>query len=336
MYINGTEVYRFNTSKSSSSTKIGDDVNWGDYAAGNTVQAATRINFAIDKDYPGQGISSGSSTYHAASLTNLKSALKPGVNVITCVVGQAPPTSSSSSLRPSSDLFFDLQMSIKEKNDQLEPFTNIKEAVLKSDTIYTYNGNPQKPALMLGGKELKEGKDYTVANGTNNINASSAEDKAIVEIIGIGDYIGNASFVFDIAPKPVTITASANDKVYDGNKSATIKETQIISGVIGNDDLTVKQGTASFDSPTVGERTVTFSDFGIEGADASNYTLSAQPTSVTANITPSSSSSSSVAPSSSSVAPSSSSVAPSSSSSSAKSSSSVAPSSSSSSAKKQQ
>jgi len=94
------------------------------------------------------------------------------------------------------------------------------------------------------------------------------------------------SITAKITPKPVTITGvSAANKMYDGSTNATITGTATISGKIDGDAVTVKNGTASFDNANVGTRTVTFSGFSLDGTDAGNYTLSAQPASVTANIT---------------------------------------------------
>jgi hypothetical protein len=88
-------------------------------------------------------------------------------------------------------------------------------------------------------------------------------------------------------PVPVTIIGLVvGDKIYDGTTIATISGTPIIEGLISGDTVSVVQGTASFADKNAGEWEVTFSGFALSGADAGNYTLSAQPTSVTANITP--------------------------------------------------
>ena len=105
IFINGVEVYRYNTG---TSVSMDTAVNWGNYAGRNTDEYLR--NFTINSDYNNRdtgyaSTDSGSpTTRDAASLTNLKNALKPGTNVITCVVGQRDSASS--------DLFFDLQMSI--------------------------------------------------------------------------------------------------------------------------------------------------------------------------------------------------------------------------------
>lgn len=95
------------------------------------------------------------------------------------------------------------------------------------------------------------------------------------------------SLTADITAKPVTITGlGAADKVYDGNTSAVMTGAAVIDGVISGDTVSVIQGTAAFAGPNAGTGiAVTFSGFSLAGADAGNYILSAQPASVTANIT---------------------------------------------------
>jgi formylglycine-generating enzyme required for sulfatase activity len=91
----------------------------------------------------------------------------------------------------------------------------------------------------------------------------------------------------DITAKPVTITGlSADDKVYDGTTDVTVSGTVELEGLVDGDDVSVVVGTAVFENATAGNgKTVTFSGYSLTGTDAGNYTLSAQPESVTANIT---------------------------------------------------
>ena len=90
-----------------------------------------------------------------------------------------------------------------------------------------------------------------------------------------------------VKQKELTITGlSAADKPYDGNTTATVSGIAVLNGVLAGDTVTVTTGTAAFDSKNAGAQTVTFSGYGIEGASASNYVLSAQPASVTATISP--------------------------------------------------
>jgi formylglycine-generating enzyme required for sulfatase activity len=94
-------------------------------------------------------------------------------------------------------------------------------------------------------------------------------------------------YTLAVNPKPVTITGlSVSNKVYDGTTTATVTGTAVISGKISTDTVTVSAGTAAFANSSVGNgKTVTFSGWTLTGADAGNYTLSAQPVNVTANIT---------------------------------------------------
>lgn len=89
-----------------------------------------------------------------------------------------------------------------------------------------------------------------------------------------------------VAKKNVTITGlSANNKDYDGNATATATGSAVVEGLIVGDDVTVKAGTAAFDSAAAGsDKTVTFTGYALEGEDADNYNLSVQPAQVTASI----------------------------------------------------
>jgi len=87
-------------------------------------------------------------------------------------------------------------------------------------------------------------------------------------------------------PKPVTITGlSAANKLFDGTTTATITGTATINGVVSGDVVTVVAGTADFADIKLGKgKTVTFSGWSLSGKNAENYTLSAQPESVKADI----------------------------------------------------
>jgi formylglycine-generating enzyme required for sulfatase activity len=116
--------------------------------------------------------------------------------------------------------------------------------------------------------------------GTATITARKAADAGYAEAI--------RSYSLTVGPKPVTITGlGAADKVYDRTTTATRTGTATISSyIINGDTVTVTNGTAAFANATVGNgKAVTFSGFSLGGANAGNYSLSAQPASATANIT---------------------------------------------------
>ena len=104
--------------------------------------------------------------------------------------------------------------------------------------------------------------------------------------MGEGNGAATASMEYTIAPKPVTITGlSASNKEYDGTTDVTVIGTAAIDGLVHNDAVTVTAGSAAFDNANVGMgKTVSFTDYSLSGEAAGNYTLSAQPASVTASI----------------------------------------------------
>lgn len=93
----------------------------------------------------------------------------------------------------------------------------------------------------------------------------------------------------NITQKPLTITGiTANNKVYDGNNSATLSGTAALDGVITADLANVTLGgtpIATFDDELVGmNKPVTVTGYSISGSASGNYSLS-QPMGLTANIT---------------------------------------------------
>ena len=115
--------------------------------------------------------------------------------------------------------------------------------------------------------------DYTVKatfSATNNYNA----------VVATAD--------FAIAKKALTMTASAQDKTYDGNADATVDASLDKTGVADTDEVSLDTTgvTASFDTKDAGEgKPVTVSgEYKLSGAAAGNYTLKEQPSSLKANI----------------------------------------------------
>ena len=104
---------------------------------------------------------------------------------------------------------------------------------------------------------------------------------------GSGSFSASISpvFTFAVTQKPLTITGvTASNKIYDGNATATLAG-GAISGVIGGEIASIIAGSGTFSSANVGTRAVTASGYTLGGANAGNYTLSAQPIVPSANIT---------------------------------------------------
>jgi len=154
-------------------------------------------------------------------------------------------------------------------------FTNaIAEGYLGSGTI-TYSSSDTTVATVDDSGQVTIHK-----TGSSVISAEKAADAVYAH--AQAEYT-----LLAVNPKPVTITGlSASDKIYDGTTTATITGTAVINGKIDADTVTTDAGTATFADKNVGtEKDVTFSGWSLDGTDAGNYLLSAQPESVTANIT---------------------------------------------------
>ncbi len=140
------------------------------------------------------------------------------------------------------------------------------------------------------------GDVVTITNGTGafadkNAGISKAVTATGYDISGAdaGNYVlsGQPSgLTADITAVPVTITGvTASNKVYDANAVASLSG-GTLSGVITGDVVTITDGTGAFADKNVNTaKPVTAKDYAISGADAGNYTLSAQPTGLTADIT---------------------------------------------------
>src|SRR5438105_12932350 len=101
-----------------------------------------------------------------------------------------------------------------------------------------------------------------------------------------GNYVLDsvATTVANITAKHLTGTFTADNKVYDGNNSATVL-TRSLVGAISGDAVSLTGGTATFSDKTVANgKTVTLTGASLSGADVSNYVLDSVAT-TTANIT---------------------------------------------------
>lgn len=148
---------------------------------------------------------------------------------------------------------------------------------------FVYNGAEHKPSLTVKwrGAELKLDFDYTITY-KNNVNAGTAK----VVVTGKNGFAGTVEREFTIAPKSITVTVTVKDKIYDGSADAAI-DTIVFNGKYAGDVLELLNVSATFNDKNVGaDKSVTFSGCALGGADAGNYLLSAQPESVTADVTP--------------------------------------------------
>jgi len=153
-------------------------------------------------------------------------------------------------------------------------FNNAIVSSYKGSGAITYSSSDETVAQV-----NSSGVVFIKKVGSATISAEKAADAVYAH--------AQAEYILQVNPRPVTITGlSAVDKVYDGTTTATVSGMENIPELIHGDDVTAVRGTASFEDAEVGDgKTVTFSGWYLTGAAAGNYILSAQPASVTANIT---------------------------------------------------
>ena len=89
----------------------------------------------------------------------------------------------------------------------------------------------------------------------------------------------------DITQKALTGTFTANNKVYDGTRAATVAS-KSLPGVINPDAVALDVTGAQFDTKNFGDGKDVSADLALSGANAGNYRLNSATASTTANITP--------------------------------------------------
>ncbi len=180
----------------------------------------------------------------------------------------------------------------KTKSWNIDP-ANIAGAEIATEEL-TYNGSEQTAVItsvILNGKELSLGSDYTVISGNKGTDVKTYN---ALTIEGIGNYTGtNNQGSWTIAKAPITVSGiTASNKTYDGDTNATLGYgSATLTGCIDADKSKLSvTATGTFDSKDVGTgKTVTISNLALSG-DATvlaNYELAStgQQTSTTANIT---------------------------------------------------
>ena len=143
------------------------------------------------------------------------------------------------------------------------------------------------PTITSGSLVAGDTGSFTESYDTKNAGAG----KTLTPTGSIGDGNGgnNYSVTFatsaagTITPRLLSVTATAQSKVYDGTTTATVTFTD--NRLVG-DSLTVTASTAAFSDKNVGTgKTVTISGISLSGADAGNYTPPSGTFTGTANIT---------------------------------------------------
>ncbi|HRQ88159.1 MAG TPA: MBG domain-containing protein, partial [Bacteroidia bacterium] len=137
----------------------------------------------------------------------------------------------------------------------------------------------------------------TLADVTGTVGRQSGNTVGVYDIqLGTGSKAGNYAITFDadndaftITPKTINLNGvAANGKTYDGTTTATFDLSGAsLNGVLVGDMVQIGTGSGTFASKDAGIGiAVTANGFTLVGTDAGNYSLAAQPTGLSADITP--------------------------------------------------
>ncbi len=143
--------------------------------------------------------------------------------------------------------------------------------------LLSLSGAGTLAAKTVGSEPVTALGSLTLGNGGSGATAGVASNYTLV---------GGTDLV-NVTPLGITVTATANNKVYDATAAATVS--LATSGVLSNDVVTLGDSSATFDTPNAGTgKTVTVAGLTLGGTDAGNYTVNnANATATTtANITP--------------------------------------------------
>jgi hypothetical protein len=158
-------------------------------------------------------------------------------------------------------------------------------AFTASDKVY--DGDESATVLDRTVPGTVPGDDLSLAGGTAAFSDKVVGQHKVVRLTGAaltggdrGNYEldGVDTATADITQLAVDGHFTAADKVYDGNRDATVTG-RSLSGTIAGDDVALTGGSASFAEKNVGPRTVTLTGATLSGADAVNYSLVVRTTS---------------------------------------------------------
>jgi YDG domain len=182
--------------------------------------------------------------------------------------------------------------SVADANADITPKA-ITGSFTAADKVYDGSRDAAISGRSLSG--VVEGDEVSLAGGralfdTKDVGVDTDVAGSGFELAGADS--GNYSLQSDtlatkasITAKSITGSFTAADKVYDGTVAATISDRSLV-GVVGDDDVTLVGGTATFATADVGQnKTVSGIGFALAGADKGNYSLASSTLTTTASIT---------------------------------------------------
>ncbi|MYM29220.1 filamentous hemagglutinin N-terminal domain-containing protein [Duganella sp. CY15W] len=121
-----------------------------------------------------------------------------------------------------------------------------------------------------------------LVNGSKNVGVYNINQGTLADGMGYNLVFSANNAKQTVTPAALTVSVSSSGKVYDGNASAVVN---YLSNAVAGDALNLS-GTASYADKNAGSgKQISVTGMTLTGADASNYTLSSNTVSTTANIT---------------------------------------------------
>ena len=159
--------------------------------------------------------------------------------------------------------------------------------IIAIDRVYNGGKSASLNVVAASFNGILDADDLSVTSASGEFNDKNVGHDKAVSVSGIvlgGVDAGNYNLLDTTATATADITKAdisaitgitANDKSYDGNKSATLNVASAgFTGIIGSDVLTVASAIGEFESVTVGTgKTVFITGLSLGGPDTANYNL---------------------------------------------------------------
>ncbi len=165
----------------------------------------------------------------------------------------------------------------------------VKNEITYGDTkVSAFENWSESAVATMNGNQLNG--EFSIVNKDEVLSAGNREITVMFTVIG-GDFAGatvSNTFNINVLQKNLRWTiGEAEDKVYDGTNTASVKTAPKLEGVINNDDVKISVGKINFNDKNVADgKQVTATEYSIIGEDIANYKLeNEQPTFNNANIT---------------------------------------------------
>ncbi len=146
-----------------------------------------------------------------------------------------------------------------------------------------YDGNTTATVTLNSNALAGDAVTVSASNGTFDTKNVGTNKTVTADISLSGADAGNYSFnstattQADITQASLTVSITAEDKVYDGLTDATVSVSNI-SGILGSDVVTATASNGDFDTKNVGTNKTVIADISLSGTDAGNYTFNSTAT----------------------------------------------------------